>query len=148
MGVWMAAVSGLTGGLCVEALELCAHIRRTPRWDWRRPIDQGMTAFAIAVTLRVAVGALVAAALAGGHQVSGPLAALALGAASSVVVARLARAVPLTGEPRPLASQQPAGVQHPQGLPVRPVSALQAGDIHRRVGPMARDLAGSESDAG
>jgi hypothetical protein len=143
MGVWMAAVLGLTGGLCVEALELYAHIRRTPAWNWHRPIDQGMPAFTVAVLLRVAVGALVAAALTAGHQVSGPLAALALGAAASVAVARLARAVPLTTEPGQRTSRRPSGGHRSRGLATtRPLNVLQAGDVHRRVGPLAR----SESD--
>lgn len=148
MGVWMAAVFGLTGGLCVEALELCAHVRRSPNWTWRRPIDQGMTAFTIAVLLRVAVGAVLAATLAGGHQVSGPLAALAVGAASSVVVARLAQAVPLAGNPGPRDSRQPSGRHPARDLTTRPMNALPTGDMDRRVGAAAGDLAGSESDAG
>src|SRR5690242_7665931 len=96
MGVWIATVWGLMGGLCVEALELYAHIRHAPKWDWRCPIDQGMAAFVVAVVLRVSVGAALAAAFAGSNQVSGPLAAFTLGVAAPVVVERLARAIPLT----------------------------------------------------
>jgi hypothetical protein len=96
MAVWLAAVWGLTGGLCVEALELYAHIRHAKRWNWRRPIDQGMVAFVVALVIRIGVGSAVASAFAGSHQVSGPLAAFTLGIAAPIVVARLAKSVPLT----------------------------------------------------
>jgi hypothetical protein len=91
-----AAVWGLSGGMCVESLELYARIRRTPRWNWRQPIPQGMTAFVISVLIRIGVGAVLAAAGAGSGQVSSSLAAFGLGIGAPLVIEKLARAVPLT----------------------------------------------------
>jgi hypothetical protein len=146
MGVWIATVWGLTGGLCVEALELYAHICRAPKWDWRCPIDQGMAAFVVAVMLRVSVGAALAAAFAGSHQVSGPLAAYTLGVAAPVVVERLAKAIPLTsGAPKPhsvpqveaAASETPAQSQEILG------SESHGGHIP----PITEDLSAGDGDA-
>lgn len=136
MAVWLAAVWGLTGGLCVEALDLYAHIRRTPKWDWRCPIDQGMVAFVVAVVLRVGVGAALAAAFAGSHQVSGPLAAFALGVASPLVVARLAKMIPLSDGQND--STRSTTATHQVGFSA-------GGGAHLPVG--AEDLAAGESDA-
>jgi hypothetical protein len=96
MGLIEAAVWGLSGGMCVESLELYATIRRTPRWNWRRPIPQGMVAFVISVVIRIGVGAVLAAASAGSGQVSGSLAAFGLGIGAPLVIEKLARAVALT----------------------------------------------------
>lgn len=96
MGLIEAAVWGLSGGVCVESLELYARIRRTPRWNWRQPIPQGMTAFVISVVIRVGVGAVLAAASASSGQVSSSLTAFGLGIGAPLVIEKLARAVPLT----------------------------------------------------
>lgn len=98
MEVWQAALWGLAGGVCVEALELYANIHRASKWSWRRPIKQGLTAFITALIIRVGVAAVVAAAAAGSHQISGPLAAFGFGVSAPLVIVHLARAVPMTGE--------------------------------------------------
>ena len=95
MNSWVAAAWGLTGGLCVEGLTLYSHIRVTRRWDWRRPIPQGLAAFLISICIRAGAGAGLAAAAAGSGQVSGSLAAFGLGVAAPLVVAKLAQTVPL-----------------------------------------------------
>jgi hypothetical protein len=97
MNSWVAAAWGLTGGLCVEALTLYSHIRATQRWNWRRPIPQGLAAFLISICIRAGAGAGLAAAAAGSGQVSGSLAAFGLGVAAPLVVAKLAQTVPLVG---------------------------------------------------
>lgn len=97
MHPWGAGVWGLAGGLCVEALALYATIRGTRRWNWRRPIPQGLMAYLISVVVRVGSGAFLAAAAAGSGQVSGSLAAFGLGAAAPLVVEKLSKTVPLTG---------------------------------------------------
>jgi hypothetical protein len=99
MHPWVAAAWGLTGGLCVEALALHSYIRSTRRWDWRRPIPQGMAAFFVSVVIRVGAGAGLAAAAAGSGQVAGSLAAFGLGVAAPLVVEKLAQAVPLASSP-------------------------------------------------
>lgn len=96
MNMWAAAAWGLAGGFCVEALELYVRIRRTPKWNWRQPIPQGMAAFAVSVLVRLGVGAVLAAATAGSRQISSPLAAFGLGVAAPLVIEKLARGVPLT----------------------------------------------------
>jgi hypothetical protein len=105
MSIWTAAVWGLVGGMCVEALWLYSSIRKAAHWSWRRPIPQGLAAYLISVVARVGVGAAVAAAAAGTGQVSGTLAAFGLGIGAPLVVEKLAQNVPLTGhlkdEPEP-----------------------------------------------
>jgi len=97
MNIWAAAAWGLLGGVCVEALELYALIRRSRHWSWRRPIPQGLAAYLISVMVRAGAGAGLAAAAAGSGQVSGTLAAFGLGVAAPLVVEKLSRAIPLNG---------------------------------------------------
>jgi hypothetical protein len=141
MTVWLATVWGLTGGLCVEALELYAHIRRTPKWNWRRPIDQGLIAYVVAVILRVGVGSALAAAFAGSHQVSGPLAAFTLGVAAPMVVARLAKAVPLTD------GEEGGADRHHRSVDAEMARALAAKQTSNGHDPVVQDVAAGESDA-
>ena len=97
MSVWAAAIWGLVGGLCVEALALYSLIRHARRWSWRKPIPQGLSAYVISVIVRAGAGAGLAAAAAGSGQVSGTFAAFALGVAAPLVVEKLSQAIPLTG---------------------------------------------------
>ena len=97
MSAWGAAVWGLAGSLCVEALALYSLIRHSRRWSWRKPIPQGLTAYIISVFLRAGAGAGLAAAAAGSGQVSGTFAAFALGVAAPLVVEKLSQEIPLTG---------------------------------------------------
>ncbi|GAA2613126.1 hypothetical protein SMC26_14240 [Actinomadura fulvescens] len=114
---WQAALWGLAGGVCVEALELYAHIRSRRRWSWRRPIPQGMAAFWVSVLIRVGVGGVVAAAMAHDGQVAGAVAAFGLGVAAPLVIEKLARLVPLNLDvpaalelpPDPAATPAPTG---------------------------------------
>lgn len=92
---------GLIGGLSAEAMELYAVVHRTPKWSWKEPLPgTGTGAFIAAVIIRVSVGAVLASAFAGSHQVSGPLAAFTLGVAAPYVIQRLARAIPLSDDPK------------------------------------------------
>src|SRR5215469_7854285 len=97
MNVGGAAVWGLIGGSCVEALWLYARIRQEPLWSWRKPIPQGLTAYLISVILRVGAGAGLAAAAAGSGQISGIFAAFVLGVSAPLVIEKLAQVIPLTG---------------------------------------------------
>lgn len=112
MSTTWAAVWGVLGGLCVELLELYGRIHRTPKWNWREPIPQGMIAYLISVTIRVGIGAVVAAAAAASGQVSGTLTAFGLGAAAPLVIEKLSRAVPPIGQ---IAVSAPLAV-----LPIQP----------------------------
>jgi hypothetical protein len=114
MEIWVAALWALVGGLCVEALDLHARIRRDHRWSWRQPIPQGLTAYLLSVILRGMVGASLAAAAAGSHQVSGALAAFGIGVAAPLIMEKLARQIPLTG---PLPGQSP---EEPQSAITEP----------------------------
>ena len=117
MGILWAASWGLLGGLCVELLELYAHIRHTQKWNWREPIRLGITLYLISVVCRVGVGAVLAAAAAGSGQVSGTLAAFGLGVAAPLVIEKLARAVPRT-------ELVGAGAEHALASSAPPLAAL------------------------
>jgi hypothetical protein len=95
MNIWGAAVWGLAGGLCVEALALHSMIRGASDWSWRKPIPQGLLAYLISVFLRAGASAGLAAAVAGSGQVAGPFAAFALGVAAPLMIEKLSRAIPL-----------------------------------------------------
>ena len=96
MLTWAQAAGwALAGGLCVEALELYAQIRRTPKWSWRTPIPQGLVAYLISVAIRAGVGATLGAAAASGKQVAGAFGAFGLGVAAPLVIEKLARIVPM-----------------------------------------------------
>ncbi|WP_242911447.1 hypothetical protein [Actinomadura terrae] len=126
MAWWQAALFGLGGGLCVEALELYTHIRRSRRrWNWRRPIPQGMAAFVVSVVIRVGVGGTVAAVMAWDGQIVGAIGAFGAGVAAPLVIERLFRLVPLTVDgssitvpasvaPEPLPTLAPAPPQPSQ----------------------------------
>ncbi|SEU47112.1 hypothetical protein [Nonomuraea wenchangensis] len=106
MLVLWAAFWGLAGGLCVEALELHARIRRARKWSWRRPIPQGRAAYWTSVAIRAGVGAVLAAAAAASGQVTGAFGALGLGVAAPLVVEKFARLATLAAEAEPQAIAQ------------------------------------------
>ncbi|MDN3353625.1 hypothetical protein [Actinomadura sp. DC4] len=99
MDFWKAALWGLAGGVCMEALDLYRQIRDTPGWNWRKPIPQGLPAYVISILIRVAIGGILAAA--GSGQLTGPLAALGLGVSAPAVLEKLARNVPLKDSSHP-----------------------------------------------
>lgn len=117
MDIWAASGWGLAGGLCVEALELHASIRSTPNWNWREPIPQGLAAYLISVGIRVGVGAVLAAAMAGSGQVSSPFAAFALGVGAPLILEKLARTV---GPSITDHAEQVASLSLPEVQPSRP----------------------------
>lgn len=94
MFTWLeAAYWALAGGLCVEGLELYARIRHTPKWSWRTPIPQGLTAYLLSVVIRAGVGATLAAAAASSKQVTGAFAAFSLGVAAPLVIEKITKMV-------------------------------------------------------
>jgi hypothetical protein len=128
----------------MEALELYAHIRHAPKWDWRSPIEQGMVAFVVAVVLRVGVGSALAAVFAGSHQVSSPLVAFTLGVAAPMVVARLAKAIPLTDD-QDDSGRSAVVAHHTADVGTATVlGASHGGNEHMSAG---KDITAGESDA-
>ncbi|MGW7528852.1 hypothetical protein [Streptomyces sp. NPDC054783] len=98
-GLW-----GLFGGFAVEGLDFVDAVHRLRRVPWRASPDDplpeaGPWAFAVAEIIRLVVGAGLAWAATDTHQVSGPLGALAIGAAAPMVLGQLSRALPLTLPP-------------------------------------------------
>lgn len=137
MAWWQAALWALAGGFVIEGLEFSALWQRHRRWPWQ--VDAESTAgegkaagpwgYFLAELARLAAGGVLGAALAG--QVTGPLPALAIGAAAPVIAGRLVAYVPLpevapdlapqhrpTADPVPLngsASQaMPQSIQQPE----------------------------------
>jgi hypothetical protein len=102
MAWWQAALWALAGGFVMEGLEFSALWRRHRRWPWQIDADAADTAgggaagplgYFLAELARLAAGGILGAALAG--QVTGPLPALAIGAAAPAIAGRLAAYVPL-----------------------------------------------------
>ncbi|BCJ48144.1 hypothetical protein GCM10010168_25040 [Actinoplanes ianthinogenes] len=89
MGALEAASWGLLGGLIVEVLEYSAAIRRSRGRPWRRRGEPGFGPSLVALLLRLAAGAGLAAAAAAGRQISGGFAALALGVTAPLVVEKV-----------------------------------------------------------
>lgn len=111
MAWWQAALWALAGGFVVEGLEFVALLRRHRKWPWQVDAEAtGSTAagplgYFIAEIVRLAAGGILGAALAA--QVTGPLPAVAIGAAAPVIAGHLTAYVPLPPPP-PDAEVQPA----------------------------------------
>ncbi|MEV0066111.1 hypothetical protein [Amycolatopsis sp. NPDC050768] len=100
-GLW-----GLAGGFIAEGLDLYSVVRAKGTWPWRVPAPDAETpvpgpgAYLIVETIRLLIGGLLAGAAAASGQVSGPLAAVAIGIATPLVVVKLAEsAFPSAGIP-------------------------------------------------
>lgn len=103
-GLW-----GLAGGFIVEGLELYVAVRQKGKWPWRvdgeSENDQaGPLAYVIAETIRMVIGGILAGASAASGQVTGPLAAVAIGVAAPVMVGHLTALLPIPA----LAAADPA----------------------------------------
>ncbi|MFD5092782.1 hypothetical protein ACFWMR_19430 [Amycolatopsis thailandensis] len=96
-GLW-----GLTGGFIVEGLELYVAVRQKGAWPWRVTGEgptAGPAAYAVAETIRMLIGGILAAATAASGQVAGPLAAVAIGVAAPVMVGHLTALLPIPMKP-------------------------------------------------
>jgi hypothetical protein len=101
-----AALWGLFGGFAVEGLDLYVAVRRRGCWPWQtgktgnpgKPREAGPLAYVVAEVIRLLVGGGIAWAAATSGQVSTPVAALAVGIATPLLVERLTRFVPLPVE--------------------------------------------------
>jgi hypothetical protein len=86
---------GLFGGFAVEGLDFTTAIKKTGDWPWRSEGEPGPLPLAVSVVIRLLIGAGLAAAAVGTHQVSGPLGAIAIGVGAPYLVGQMARQVPL-----------------------------------------------------
>ncbi|WP_125783509.1 hypothetical protein [Amycolatopsis sp. WAC 01375] len=115
---WQAALWALAGGFVVEGLEFAALQRRYRKWPWQVDADAaegaggtaaGPLGYFVAELVRLAAGGILGAALSA--QVTGPLPAVAIGAAAPVIAGHLAAYVPLP--PIPSQDGQVAGAAPP-----------------------------------
>lgn len=120
MDPWQGALWGALGGLVVELYDIVAVARATRRWPWLDPGEpvaettsgERWNAFGVwllGTTARVAAGAGVAAAASG--QVSGELAAFALGVAGPLALERILAGAQFKPQPQdqgePVARRRP-----------------------------------------
>lgn len=110
-GLW-----GLAGGFVVDGLEFYTAVRRYGCLPWKVKgpgLEAGRVAYLIAESVRMLVGGILASGAASSGQVSGPLAAIAIGVAAPLMVERLTALIPLS---------QASGAHQ---LPVSPVTFSQ-----------------------
>jgi hypothetical protein len=89
-----AAMWGLLGGFVVEALEHAAAIHRVGGWPWTKPGEPGLWPSLLAVILRLAAGAGLAAASGASGQVAGAFGAFCLGVTAPLVVEKMVERAP------------------------------------------------------
>lgn len=138
-----AALWGVAGGFVLEGLEFHAALRRHGRWPWKvtgRGARVGTAGYLIAELIRLMAGGILAGAASASGQVSGPLAALAIGVAAPVMVERLTALIPLPSSESTSPARKPATAPAPQvnaswegterALPPlkRPDAAVEGGD--------------------
>lgn len=93
-----AALWGIAGGFVVEGLEFYSVVRQHGKSPWNVSgpgIRAGRASYLVAELIRLVVGGILAGAAAASGQVSGALAAVAVGVATPLVVERLTALVPL-----------------------------------------------------
>jgi hypothetical protein len=93
-----AALWGLAGGFVVEGLDLYTAVRRHGKWPWRVTGPgpaAGLAGYVVAELVRLLIGGVLAAGAAASSQVSGAVAAMAIGVAAPVMVERLTALIPL-----------------------------------------------------
>lgn len=113
MSVWEAALWGLFGSFAVEGLDLYTCIRRRGIWPWNTltpsvgssqppPAETGKIspwAYAVAESVRMAIGTGMAAVADVSGQLAGPASAMAIGIAAPIIIEKLALTVPLDVAP-------------------------------------------------
>lgn len=120
MDPWQGALWGALGGLVVELYDIVAVARATRRWPWLDPDqsaaettrEERWNAFGVwlfATMARVTAGSVSAAATSG--QVTGELAAFALGVAGPLALERILAVAQFKPEPQdqnePVARRRP-----------------------------------------
>lgn len=113
-GLW-----GLAGGFVVDGLEFYTTVRRYGCLPWKVKgpgLEAGRTAYLVAESVRMLIGGILASGAASSGQVSGPLAAIAIGVAAPLMVERLTTLIPLS---------QASGASQ---LPMSPITISQNGN--------------------
>lgn len=108
---WTACLWGLAGSAAVEALELYRAIQRVKGFPWKMPDEVPLAPYLVAVFIRNALGAGLAAAFGSSGQIAGPLGAIAVGVAAPKIVEQLLR----QGLSHP--AVEPVPIQTTQTLP-------------------------------
>jgi hypothetical protein len=120
LNVWLAAGWGVGGGLIVEFLELYRAVRRAGGLPWQVDPDHEPhpPALALAALIRMAIGGVIAAAMASGGEIGGGLGALAAGVAAPLIIDQLGQ----TGGSTKTGTQAapPADPHTPTNTPVQP----------------------------
>lgn len=116
---WTACLWGLAGAAAVEALELYRAIQRVKGFPWRMPDEVPLAPYLVAVVIRNALGAGLAAAFGSSGQIAGPLGATAVGVAAPKIVEQLLR----QGLSHPAVEPVPSQVTPTPQTPVDPGSA-------------------------
>ncbi|GAA3046747.1 hypothetical protein GCM10010448_32060 [Streptomyces glomeratus] len=88
---WAACLWGLTGSSAVEALDLYRAIQRVKGYPWRMPDEIPLGPYLVAIIIRNALGAGLAAGFGSSGQIAGPLGAIAVGIAAPKIVEQLLR---------------------------------------------------------
>lgn len=91
MNAWLACGWGALGGLVVELLQLYRSVQRAGALPWKKDPEHEPhpPALIVAALLRIGIGAVIAAAMAQGHQISGALGALGAGVAAPLIIDQL-----------------------------------------------------------
>jgi hypothetical protein len=101
---WGALGYGAFGGFLVESLAFVAAIQQGGRWPWKIKGKPRLGPYLTAVVVRLLAGGGLAFTLAESGQVSGPVAAAAVGIATPVIVEKLGqRAAVALGADDPVA---------------------------------------------
>jgi hypothetical protein len=114
------AAWGAAGGLAVELLDFYAAIRHVRNWPWTSSKEPRPLPYAASVLIRLAIGAVLAAAAGSSGQLSSPFGALGIGIGAPLVIEKLARNVPVQQAPDQPATPPPGALP---SQPVRPDSS-------------------------
>lgn len=121
------ALWGLAGGFAVEGLDLVSAIRRTRGWPWRFGGEVGLGPYLFSVWIRLVISAIVAVALGGNGQVSGPAGALMIGITAPLIVEKAFRQILPTPTVTSQAGQ-PAPVERHTGRSMSAAAQLETED--------------------
>jgi len=91
MSPWVAALWGAFGVLMVEFLEFHSAIRRFGKFPWKVKGEPGPLPLLISVIIRVGAGYGITVAAISGGQIIGAFGAIAIGAATPLLLEQLAR---------------------------------------------------------
>ncbi|MBB5917671.1 hypothetical protein BJY24_006583 [Nocardia transvalensis] len=88
--MWLYALWGFLGAAFFCGVEFLEAGQRVGGWPWKRPAGPGGGPYAVAIVVRLALGAGVTAALAAGGVLTNVLVAVGAGAAAPAILKSLA----------------------------------------------------------